>query len=285
MTVLETKAEVSALAETWHNENLKIAIVPTMGFLHEGHLSLIRAAKKAADKVVVSVFVNPTQFGPTEDLANYPRDEKRDIAMCKTEGVDIVFLPTPEEMYASDASVSLVESLLSKVMCGKTRPTHFQGVLTVVNKLFNITRADVAVFGMKDAQQLAVIRRMVRDLDMPITIIPGAIIRDEDGLAKSSRNKYLSPTERQNALCLRRSLDLAEKVWQRGETDAETVIAQMRASIAPTPDAVIDYIVAVDADSLDPVTTLRANTLIALAVKIGKTRLIDNTVLNTRNLP
>ena len=285
MTVLETKAEVSALAETWHNENLKIAIVPTMGFLHEGHLSLIRAAKKAADKVVVSVFVNPTQFGPTEDLANYPRDEKRDIAMCKTEGVDVVFLPTPEEMYASDASVSLVESLLSKVMCGKTRPTHFQGVLTVVNKLFNITRADVAVFGMKDAQQLAVIRRMVRDLDMPITIIPGAIIRDEDGLAKSSRNKYLSPTERQNALCLRRSLDLAEKVWQRGETDAETVIAQMRASIEPTPDAAIDYIVAVDADSLDPVTTLRDNTLIALAVKIGKTRLIDNTVLNTRNLP
>ena len=285
MTVLKTKAEVSAIAETWHNENFKIAIVPTMGFLHEGHLSLIRAAKKAADKVVVSVFVNPTQFGPHEDLANYPRDEKRDIAMCKTEGVDVVFLPTPEEMYASDANVSLVESHLSKVMCGKTRPTHFQGVLTVVNKLFNITRADVAVFGMKDAQQLAVIRRMVRDLDMPITIIPGPIIREEDGLAKSSRNKYLSATERQQALCLRRSLDLAEKAWQRGETNAETVIAQMRASIEPTPGADIDYIVAVDADSLETVDVLRANTLIALAVKIGKTRLIDNTVLNTRNLP
>ena len=285
MKVLKTKAEMSAVAESWRIENLDVGLVPTMGFLHEGHLSLIRIARQHADKVVVSIFVNPTQFAPGEDFAAYPRDEARDLAMCEAEGADVVFLPSPEEMYAPDASVALTENRLAKTMCGLTRPTHFQGVLTVVNKLFNITRADVAVFGMKDAQQLAVIRRMVRDLDMPITIIPGPIIRDEDGLAKSSRNKYLSPSERQNALCLRQSLDLAEKVWQRGETDAETVIAQMRASIAPTPDAVIDYIVAVDADSLDPVTTLRDNTLIALAVKIGKTRLIDNTVLNTRNLP
>ena len=282
MKVLKTKAEMSAVAESWRIENLDVGLVPTMGFLHEGHLSLIRIARQHADKVVVSIFVNPTQFAPGEDFAAYPRDEARDLAMCEAEGADVVFLPSPEEMYAPDASVALTENRLAKTMCGLTRPTHFQGVLTVVNKLFNITRADSAVFGMKDAQQLAVIRRMVRDLDMPIAIVPGPIVREPDGLAMSSRNTYLSADERRHALCLRRSLDLAEAMWRRGDSAADAVLAAMREQIAPTPGAVIDYIVAVDADSLEPVETLRPNTLVALAVKIGRTRLIDNTILNKK---
>lgn len=282
MKVLKTKAEMSAVAESWRIENLDVGLVPTMGFLHEGHLSLIRIARQHADKVVVSIFVNPTQFAPGEDFAAYPRDEARDLAMCEAEGADVVFLPSPEEMYAPDASVALTENHLAKTMCGLTRPTHFQGVLTVVNKLFNITRADSAVFGMKDAQQLAVIRRMVRDLDMPIAIVPGPIVREPDGLAMSSRNTYLSADERRHALCLRRSLDLAEAMWRRGDSAADAVLGAMREQIAPTPGAVIDYIVAVDADSLEPVETLRPNTLVALAVKIGRTRLIDNTILNKK---
>ena len=282
MKVLKTKAEMSAVAESWRIENLDVGLVPTMGFLHEGHLSLIRIARQHADKVVVSIFVNPTQFAPGEDFAAYPRDEARDLAMCEAEGADVVFLPSPEEMYAPDASVALTENRLAKTMCGLSRPTHFQGVLTVVNKLFNITRADSAVFGMKDAQQLAVIRRMVRDLDMPIAIVPGPIVREPDGLAMSSRNTYLSADERRHALCLRRSLDLAEAMWRRGDSAADAVLGAMREQIAPTPGAVIDYIVAVDADSLEPVETLRPNTLVALAVKIGRTRLIDNTILNKK---
>jgi len=282
MKVLKTKAEMSAVAESWRIENLDVGLVPTMGFLHEGHLSLIRIARQHADKVVVSIFVNPTQFAPGEDFAAYPRDEARDLAMCEAEGADVVFLPSPEEMYAPDASVALTENRLAKTMCGLTRPTHFQGVLTVVNKLFNITRADSAVFGMKDAQQLAVIRRMVRDLDMPIAIVPGPIVREPDGLAMSSRNTYLSADERRHALCLRRSLDLAEAMWRRGDSAADAVLGAMREQIAPTPGAVIDYIVAVDADSLEPVESLRPNTLVALAVKIGRTRLIDNTILNKK---
>lgn len=280
MKIFTTKAEVSAHVKGWHDENLKVSLVPTMGFLHDGHLSLIRAAKQHSDRVIVSIFVNPTQFAAGEDFTTYPRNEARDLAVCKTEGTDMIFLPAPGEMYDADASVSLDESTLSKTMCGLARPTHFQGVLTVVNKLFNITQADIAVFGMKDAQQLAIIRRMVRDLDMPVKIIPGAIIREQDGLAMSSRNTYLSPSERQEALCLRRALDVAEAAWQRGDLDTSALLEAMRNSLAQTPAAAIDYLVAVDADTLQPASQLRPNTLIALAVTIGKTRLIDNTVLN-----
>lgn len=250
-----------------------------MGSLHEGHLSLIRIARKHADKVIVSIFVNPTQFGPNEDLATYPRAEARDLALCEQEGADAVFLPDPAEIYAPDASVTLTESALSTTLCGRTRPTHFNGVLTVVNKLFNITRADVAVFGMKDAQQLAIIRRMVRDLDMPIKIISAPIVREADGLAMSSRNTYLTPEQRQHALCLRRALDLVETAWQRGETALNPLLTQMRSLIEATPESEIDYIAAVDANTLEPVLALRPGTLIALAVKIGRTRLIDNTIL------
>jgi pantoate--beta-alanine ligase len=252
-----------------------------MGSLHEGHLSLVRIAKKQADKVIVSIFVNPTQFGPREDLAAYPRNETRDLSLCEQEGVDAVFLPTPTEMYASDASVTLAESTLSKTLCGRTRPSHFQGVLTVVNKLFNISRADVAVFGMKDAQQLAVIQRMVRDLDIPIQIIPAPILREADGLAISSRNAYLTPEQRQQALCLRRALDLAETAWLQGHTALDPILAKIRTVIEETPETELDYIAAVDAATLTPVTALRTGVLIALAVKIGHTRLIDNTVLSS----
>ena len=182
-------------------------------------------------------------------------------------------------MYASDASVGFTDSTLSKVMCGKSRPTHFQGVLLVVNKLFNITRADIGVFGMKDAQQLAVIRRMVRDLDMAIKIVPAPIVREADGLAMSSRNVYLSPADRRNALCLRRALDLAEAAWQSGDTATAPLLETMRNLIEKTPGAELDYIAVVDADTLNEVDVLRHNTLVALAVKIGKTRLIDNTLL------
>ncbi len=279
MKIFTTKKEVSALADSWHAEGLRTAIVPTMGFLHQGHLSLIRIARANADKVIVSIFVNPTQFAPNEDFAAYPRNEKADLDLCASEGADLVFLPTPDQMYASDASVGFTESTLSKVMCGKSRPTHFQGVLLVVNKLFNITRADIGVFGMKDAQQLAVIRRMVRDLDMAIKIVPAPIVREADGLAMSSRNVYLSPADRRNALCLRRALDLAEAAWQSGDTATAPLLETMRNLIEKTPGAELDYIAVVDADTLNEVDVLRHNTLVALAVKIGKTRLIDNTLL------
>ena len=279
MKTLNTKKEVSALADSWHAEGQRIAIVPTMGFLHEGHLSLIRKARAKADRIIVSIFVNPTQFAPNEDFAAYPRNEKADLALCEAEGADLVFLPTPDEMYSPDASVGFTETKLSKVMCGKSRPTHFQGVLLVVNKLFNITRADIGVFGMKDAQQLAVIRRMVRDLDMALEIVPAPIVREPDGLAMSSRNVYLSPAERRNALCLRRALDLAEAAWRSGDTSTAPLLDAMRGLIEKTPGAEIDYITAVDADTLEEVEVLRRNTLVALAVKFGKTRLIDNTLL------
>ena len=219
MKICRTKKSLSALSAAWHRAGETVAIVPTMGFLHEGHLSLVRIAKRKAGRVVVSVFVNPTQFGPNEDFAQYPRDERRDFALLRAEGVDAVFAPTPEEMYGADATVSLVESKLSKVMCGAFRPIHFAGVLTVVLKLFNASRADVAVFGRKDAQQLAVIRRMVRDLDVPVTIIGAPLVREKDGLALSSRNTYLSPAEHARALALHEALDAAEADYRAGRTD------------------------------------------------------------------
>ena len=278
MNVCRTKKSLSALSAAWHRAGETVALVPTMGYLHEGHLSLVRIAKKKAKRVVVSVFVNPTQFGPNEDFAQYPRDEKRDFALLRAEGVDAVFAPTPAEMYGADATVSLVESKLSKVMCGAFRPIHFAGVLTVVLKLFNASRADVAVFGRKDAQQLAVIRRMVRDLDVPVTIVGAPLVREKDGLALSSRNTYLSPAEHARALALHEALDAAEADYRAGRTDPKRTIAKIEKALAKACDKV-DYVVAVDADSLEPVKKLGPNTLLALAAYIGKTRLIDNHVL------
>jgi pantoate--beta-alanine ligase len=278
MKVCRTKKSLSALSAAWHRAGESVALVPTMGYLHEGHLSLVRIAKKKAKRVVVSVFVNPTQFGPNEDFAQYPRDEKRDFALLRAEGVDAVFAPTPQEMYGADATVSLVESKLSKVMCGAFRPIHFAGVLTVVLKLFNASRADVAVFGRKDAQQLAVIRRMVRDLDVPVTIVGAPLVREKDGLALSSRNTYLSPAEHARALALHEALDAAEADYKAGRTDPKRAVAKIEKALAKACDKV-DYVVAVDADSLEPVKKLGPNTLLALAAYVGKTRLIDNHVL------
>ena len=279
MEQFKTKESLRKQIAKWHRDGLSVGLVPTMGALHEGHLSLMRLVLRNSDRVVVSIFVNPTQFGPNEDFAKYPREESSDLAKCNSVGVHAVFTPTPEEMYGTSATVSLVESKLSKVMCGVTRPHHFGGVLTVVSKLFNIVQPDVAVFGQKDAQQLAIIKRMVRDLDFPIRIIGAPIVREPDGLAKSSRNMYLTNEERGKALCLRESLDIAEKAYASGNTDAAAVIGRMRDHIDDVPGTGIDYITAVDADSLEPVTTLRSNTLVAMAVYLGKTRLIDNTIL------
>jgi pantoate--beta-alanine ligase len=278
MKVCRTKKSLSALSAAWHRAGETVALVPTMGFLHEGHLSLVRIAKRRARRVVVSVFVNPTQFGPNEDFAQYPRDERRDFALLRAEGVDAVFAPTPEEMYGADATVSLVESKLSKVMCGAFRPIHFAGVLTVVLKLFNASRADVAVFGRKDAQQLAVIRRMVRDLDVPVKIVGAPLVREKDGLALSSRNTYLSPAEHERALALHEALDEAEADYKAGRTDPRRAIAKIEKALAKACDKV-DYVVAVDADTLEPVKKLGPNTLLALAAYVGKTRLIDNHLL------
>ena len=278
MKICRTKKSLSALSAAWHRAGETVALVPTMGYLHEGHLSLVRIAKRRARRVVVSVFVNPTQFGPNEDFAQYPRDEKRDFALLRAEGVDAVFAPTPEEMYGAEATVSLVESKLSKVMCGAFRPIHFAGVLTVVLKLFNASRADVAVFGRKDAQQLAVIRRMVRDLDVPVKIVGAPLVREKDGLALSSRNTYLSPAEHARALALHEALDAAEADYRAGRTDPRRAVAKIEKALAKACDKV-DYVVAVDADTLEPVKKLGPNTLLALAAYVGKTRLIDNHVL------
>ena len=275
MKTIRTKEELSALSREWHAAGETVALVPTMGYLHEGHLSLVRLAKKRASRVVVSVVVNPTQFGPNEDFEKYPRDEEHDFALLRAEGADAVFAPAPSEMYAADATVSVVESSLSKTMCGAFRPIHFSGVLRVGLKPFNASRCDVAVFGEKDAQQLSVIRRMVRDLDVPVEIVGAPLVREPDGLARSSRNVYLSAAERQRALSLHEGLDAAEDAWRAGDDSAAHAVATVRNALEGKADKV-DYVVAVDPVSLAPVERLAPGTLVAVAAHFGSTRLIDN---------
>lgn len=250
-----------------------------MGFLHEGHLSLVKIAKHHADVVALTLFVNPTQFGPNEDLSRYPRDFERDRKLCEDAGVDILFAPENSAMYSPDASVMVVEEKLSRGLCGVSRPTHFRGVVTVVSKLFNICLPDVAVFGEKDAQQIRVIRRLVRDLNFPVEIISGPTIREPDGLAMSSRNVNLNPEERQQALCLRNALSRAEVLYRSGERDAARIRSSMAEAVAMEPLATLDYIEIVDDSTLEPVDQIAGPTLVAMAVKFSKTRLIDNTVL------
>lgn len=256
-----------------------VGLVPTMGFLHAGHVSLIREARRRADKVVLSIFVNPTQFGPDEDLDEYPRDFERDEALCAAEGVDIVFYPPTSDMYAADASVFIVEEQLSRGLCGGSRPGHFRGVCTVVAKLFNLVLPDLAVFGRKDFQQLRILEQMTRDLNFPVEIVSAPIVREEDGLAISSRNKYLGPEERRQALCLREALDRAEELFFNGEREADAIKKEMRHIIGRNTLARIDYCQIVDIRQLQPLSTLECPALAALAVYIGQTRLIDNTVL------
>jgi pantoate--beta-alanine ligase len=256
-----------------------VGLVPTMGYLHEGHLSLVRAAREANVHVVTSIFVNPTQFAPNEDLSRYPRDEARDLALLNAERVDVVFAPSVEEMYPAGFSTYVsVEGLTSRLE-GASRPTHFRGVTTVVLKLLNAVQARRAYFGRKDAQQLAVIRRMVRDLDVPAEIVGLPIVRDADGLALSSRNVYLTAEQRQAALALSRSLRTAEDLYAGGERDAPVIRARIEAMLGAEPLAAIDYVSVADADSLEELERIDGRALVSLAVRFGSTRLIDNTTL------
>lgn len=274
MQVTKTIKATREQIREWKKAGYSIGLVPTMGFLHEGHASLIRKCREENDKVVVSVFVNPTQFGPNEDLEDYPRDFERDCALCESIGADLIFHPEPEEMY-QDACAYVSINTLSDTLCGKTRPIHFKGVCTVVSKLFNIVTPDNAYFGQKDAQQLAIIRKMVKDLNFDIRIVGCPIIREEDGLAKSSRNTYLSAEERKAALCLSRAVRKGQEIVSKGCT-SESVMEEMRAIVESEPLARIDYISVVDALTMQPVEKVDSDVLVAMAVYIGKTRLIDN---------
>lgn len=280
MIIATTVAEVRAQVAEWRKEGLTVGLVPTMGYLHEGHASLVDKAVSMTDKVVASVFVNPTQFGPGEDLETYPRDFERDCKLLEEHGCSMVFHPEVEEMYDPDAATYVeILSDMPKQLCGKTRPIHFRGVCTVVSKLFNIVLPDKAFFGQKDAQQLAIIRRMVRDMSYGIEIVGCPIIREEDGLAKSSRNTYLNEEERKAALVLSQSVFLGQKMIEEGEKDAKAVVDAMVAHISAEPLARIDYVSAVDGITMMPVDKIEGCVLVAMAVYVGKTRLIDNFIV------
>ena len=276
--VVKTIDEIREYVNKWHKEGLSVGLVPTMGYLHEGHKSLIDRAVSENDRVVVSDFVNPTQFGPNEDLGAYPRDIERDAALCESAGGAVVFNPEPEEMYDNALTTVSVDKI-TKVLCGKTRPIHFAGVCTVVSKLFNIVKPDRAYFGQKDAQQLIVVKKMVKDLNFDIEIVGCPIVREADGLAKSSRNTYLNAEERKAALCLSRGLSAGRKLIENGERSAEAVKNAVRGEIEKEQLAKIDYVEAVNAETLDNAETAEAPLLVAVAVYIGKTRLIDNFIV------
>lgn len=276
MRVLNNIKEVRDIVNVWKYEGLKVGFVPTMGYLHEGHRSLIEKASIENDRVVVSIFVNPMQFGPKEDLGNYPKDLNADMKLCENAGVDIIFNPENEIMYCEDFSTYVDINELSEELCGKSRPIHFRGVCTVVSKLFNIVPANRAYFGEKDAQQLAIIKRLVRDLNFNIEIIGCPIIREVDGLAKSSRNTYLSEQERTSAVILIKSLEKAKYILNIGERNSEIVRKVIIDNIEKEKLAKIDYVQVVDGISMKVVEKIEKSIVVAIAVKIGKTRLIDN---------
>ena len=282
MNIVYTIDAVREQVKAWKQAGLSVGYVPTMGFLHEGHASLMKQARQDNDKVVVSIFVNPTQFGPTEDLDSYPRDLDHDSDLCESMGVDLIFHPEPSEMYVDPkAYVNIVG--LSDHLCGATRPIHFKGVCTVVSKFFNIVTPDRAYFGQKDAQQLAIIRKMVCDLNIPVTIVGVPIVREQDGLAKSSRNTYLNDAERKAATVLYKSVLSGQTYLQEQAktspnivVSSQSVLDVMTAVINEEPLAKIDYVSVVDALTMEPVETIDRDVLVAMAVYIGKTRLIDN---------
>ena len=283
MIIANTISQVRDQIRQWRREGLTVGLVPTMGYLHEGHGSLVGKAAEDCDRVVASVFVNPTQFAPGEDLASYPRDFERDCEILEKQGCSMVFHPSVDEMYPdgngkTDTYIEILNDM-PKQLCGRTRPNHFRGVCTVVGKLFNIVLPDKAYFGEKDAQHLAIIRRMVRDLSYGIEIVGCPIVREPDGLAKSSRNIHLKPDERKAAVALYRSLKIAEEMASDGEKSSKTVTDAVRAEIEKEPLAEVEYVSAVDSLSMEPVETVGKGTLIAIAVRIGQTRLIDNCVL------
>ena len=277
MVILKKIEEVRAQVKEWKKQGLTVGLVPTMGYLHEGHQSLIKKSVEQNDRTVVSVFVNPIQFGPNEDLESYPRDLEADAKLCEATGADIIFNPEPEEMYA-DGFVSFINMTgLPNALCGLTRPIHFKGVCTVVGKLFNIVTPDRAYFGQKDAQQLAIIMRMVKDLNFDIEIVGCPIIREEDGLAKSSRNTYLSPESRKQAVILSKAIFLGKKMVEDGERDAAKIKKAMTDLINTMPLATIDYVEIVDGMTMQSIDTLKGDILCAIAVNIGgEARLIDN---------
>jgi len=275
MEIIHTVSNMQKKADEIRRNNKTIGFVPTMGYLHKGHLSLIEKAKKIADFIVVSIFVNPTQFGPNEDLDKYPRNFERDEKLCRDAGADVIFYPKTEEIYPEPYFTFVEVTEITGSLCGLSRPEHFKGVTTIVNKLFNIVKPHKAVFGQKDFQQFQVIQKMTQDLNMDIEIIGAPIVREHDGLAMSSRNKYLSETERQNALVLNKSLTLAKDLLKIGKTESNFIKEKMTKLITSVPSQ-IDYVEIVNAKSLKPVDIVSDNTLFALAVKIGNTRLIDN---------
>ena len=283
MEIIRTVADMKARAAAWKAEGLSIGLVPTMGSLHEGHESLMDAAREASDRVVVSVFVNPIQFGPGEDYEAYPRDLERDARICERHGVDVVFQPEVDDMYAPAHNTFVVMETLTDSLCGASRPGHFRGVCTVVTKLFNIVQPHRAFFGQKDAQQLAIIKRMVADLNMNVTVVGCPIVREADGLAKSSRNAYLSAEERQAALVLSRAVFAGKEAVEAGERDAAVLKALMSGIIEAEPLARIDYVEVVDGATMQPTDAIGAMALIAMAVYIGNTRLIDNFIFEEGN--
>ncbi len=279
MKIVNTVSEVRDIIKEWKKNGLTIGLVPTMGYLHEGHASLIRRASKENDRVIVSDFVNPTQFAPTEDLESYPRDIERDARVCEQEGADLIFHPSAEEMYFPNATTFVNMTGPSEELCGKSRPIHFRGVCTVVSKLFNIASPDKAYFGQKDAQQLAVIKRMVRDLNFDIEIVGCPIVRESDGLAKSSRNVYLSKNERNAALILHKALEEGKSMLLCGEKNAYDIKKRISDIIESEPLARIDYVEIVSFPDIERIDVINGDILAAVAVYIGKTRLIDNFII------
>lgn len=276
MEIATTVQDVRTVVKFYQNAQESIGLVPTMGYLHMGHVSLIEKARKSCDRVIVSIFVNPIQFGPNEDFTRYPRDLEHDLELCRDAGADLVFAPEVADMYPKPNLIFADVKTLGDHLCGASRPGHFQGVLTVVAKLFNICQPDLAFFGEKDAQQLAIIRRMVTDFNFPVEIVPCPIIREADGLAMSSRNVYLSEQERAAALSLSRSLEKAWQALEAGERSAGAIRDIIHSGISAEPLARIDYVEVVDSETLQPVATISSSILAAVAVFFGKTRLIDN---------
>jgi pantoate--beta-alanine ligase len=279
MKICATIEETLSLCRSARSSGKRVALVPTMGALHEGHLSLVRIAKAQSDFVAVSIFVNPLQFGPTEDLAKYPRTFERDRELLEKEGIDLIFAPTAAEMYPTPAITYVNVEGLSERLDGQSRPGHFRGVTTVVSKLFHIVEPDLAVFGQKDAAQVAIIRRMVRDLNMPVEIVVAPIVREPDGLAMSSRNAYLDPKQRKQALVLSAALRCVQESFERGERSAANLLAAGRTVFEQEPDVRLDYFSVVDPESLEPVEHVACKSLVAVAAYVGPTRLIDNVIL------
>lgn len=279
MEIVRNPRDMQALSRAWREVGLQIACVPTMGYFHEGHLALMRYGREAGDRLVVSLFVNPTQFGPTEDLERYPRDLERDAALAREVGVDVLYTPAAADMYPEGYQTYVTVEGLSQGLCGTSRPGHFRGVATVVLKLFNQVQPHLAIFGEKDYQQLQVIRRMAADLDLPVTVVGRPIVREADGLALSSRNTYLTPEERQSALCLYRGLQAARRLTSNREKSREKILGVVRQLIEQTPHTRIDYLDLVHPETLAGMETLQGEARLSLAVWVGRTRLIDNMLL------